>query len=392
MADQKALQVRFRYSLPKKVLFSLLAMALAMIASLGSAEILFLLIHGDKYKDLSLNYFPPRSVIYDSDLGWKYRPGYRGRWHFIEYEAEVSINSLGLRDREYGEKAGPRNLFLGDSFTFGVGVDIAQTFVRLIEEQIGGNGNVECINGGRVGAGSDEYRHYAKRYVSKLTPDAIVICIFPENDFDDTWAFHYEKQIPFREVNGEVYIGDEPLARERKQPVGILFGNSALYRFLRLRLCRFPIGMNAYRKTWLDVYLKEEPDWVRSATRLVFENLEAIGQICKDANISLALVLIPSRQDLDSRHWRRIITALRRPLEAYAPDKPFELLCHYGKEKEIPVLDLREPMRASGKMCHFKHDGHFNPLGHRIAAAAIAKFLIENRTILSVDEHAASVK
>lgn len=70
----------------------------------------------------------------DSRLGWSLRPGAR-----TDDEFEVSINRLGLRDRELGEKSANdfRVLMIGDSFTFGT-VRSDDTFVKQLEVEDAG--------------------------------------------------------------------------------------------------------------------------------------------------------------------------------------------------------------------------------------------------------------
>lgn len=354
-----------------------------MIAgSLAGGELLVLLVQGDKYKDPSLNYYPPGSAIYDKDIGWAYRPGFRGRYHYLEYNFEAVINSLGLRDREYGPKTKSRILFVGDSFTFGVGVDISQTYVRLVEKDLGGESTLECINAGRIAAGPQVYLHYARKYAAALDPDTIVLSLFPENDFDDTRNFHAELT-RFRDVNGEPYVGDQPLARERTVPTTALYRHSALYRFLKLRFSRLSInqGVNPFVGTWLEVYLKDEPKWVGEAKTELFECVSEIANVARQRKARFALVLIPSDYDLYPARLTRLIRKWGRAPDAYDLDKPYQWLTDYAAKRDIPLLDLRAPMRAGGKTCHFQHDRHFNATGYRIAASAIAKFLTEQHLV-----------
>jgi lysophospholipase L1-like esterase len=48
----------------------------------------------------------------------------------------------------------------------------------------------------------------------------------------------------------------------------------------------------------------------------------------------------------------------------------------FGAEAGIPVVDLREPLRAhAAEPIYFRHDGHWTARGHRVAAEAIAAAL-----------------
>ncbi|KPL10388.1 hypothetical protein AMJ85_05860 [candidate division BRC1 bacterium SM23_51] len=379
----------------KRILFSLVAFCLGAVALLGAGEIVCRLLHGDKFSDLSLNYFPPGSVIYDPVVGWRYRPGYEGQWRYFEYAFNVKINSTGLRDREYGPKSKPRILFIGDSHTFGVGVDISQTFVKRVEKVLNADGApVECINGGRVAAGSDLYLHYTRKYVPELVPNVVAVCFFPENDFDDTWYFNSNAYPDFHNVHGEVYVGDEPLARERKHRAGVLFRNSAFYRFLRLRFCRLSVnlGENPFHGTWLDVYLREEPAWVKEATSKTIENLGAIQHICQSRNARLTLILLPSNFDSAPKCWRHAVGKSPRGAEAYDREKPFRVLTQFAQERNVALLDVRDAVQCQRGLLYFKHDRHLNSRGHKVVAGAFVSFLEKERLLPRQTQEADSAK
>lgn len=81
------------------------------------------------------------------------RPNASGLSATSDFTVEYSINSKGVRDREYTYErpAGfVRFLALGDSFTFGEGVPYGRRFTDIPEERIDG---IEIINMGVPGFG-----------------------------------------------------------------------------------------------------------------------------------------------------------------------------------------------------------------------------------------------
>jgi hypothetical protein len=73
------------------------------------------------------------------------------------YDYTYSNNSLGFRgSREYGDrKSCCRIMVLGDSMTYGVGVNDDQTFASRLEKDLSAsNGPVEVINAGSAGKGT----------------------------------------------------------------------------------------------------------------------------------------------------------------------------------------------------------------------------------------------
>ena len=118
-------------------------------------------------------------------------PNSVGRSTSKEWDVVYKINSFGLRDREYPFDRKPntfRILALGDSFTEGHGVEIEQTFVKILERKLNKasiDGIVyEVINGG-IGGYSPilEYLFLSKRALG-FNPD-LVILFYDLNDLKD---------------------------------------------------------------------------------------------------------------------------------------------------------------------------------------------------------------
>lgn len=99
----------------------------------------------------------------------------RPAWPYFDREGCVSvdINSLGFRDLEFPvekPKGELRILTIGDSFTFGSGVQLADSWPQVLEEMLEEErqGPVEVINGGYA-AGS----HWPPGYVDWLASDGV---------------------------------------------------------------------------------------------------------------------------------------------------------------------------------------------------------------------------
>lgn len=125
-----------------------------------------------------------RGVDFDPVLGWSMLPHVEKRGEFWSASEPGRTNSHGWRDKErtLHKPPGVRRLAaLGDSFTFGQGVDAAMRFTELVEEATGW----EVLNFGACGYGTDQellvYEHVARRFA----PDAVLLTVFLGNDLDD---------------------------------------------------------------------------------------------------------------------------------------------------------------------------------------------------------------
>jgi lysophospholipase L1-like esterase len=131
----------------------------------------------------------------DPDLGEIPVPGQHGRRHFPGvFDFAYSNNSLGWRgSREYREdrQVKYRVLFLGDSFTYGIGVNDDQTFAAQVEKLLtADNLSVEVMNAGCPGKGTDYEVKLFDKVGRKFHPDLTVLCFFC-NDFQDNERAQY---------------------------------------------------------------------------------------------------------------------------------------------------------------------------------------------------------
>jgi len=137
---------------------------------------------------------PPR-FAWDPKLGEIPVPRQKARRSYPGvYDYTYSNNSQGFRgSREYGpKKPGDfRLLLLGDSFTYGLGVNDDQTFALHLEQHLRQHGlAAEVINAGCPGKGTDYQVKLFQTLGVGLHPDLTVLCFFP-NDFQDNFRGEY---------------------------------------------------------------------------------------------------------------------------------------------------------------------------------------------------------
>jgi lysophospholipase L1-like esterase len=133
----------------------------------------------------------------DAVTGWALEPGAAGRWYnpMYEYNQYININELGLRspaDIGYDKPEGVyRILLLGDSFVEGLHVALEDTFGQRLGRALneaGANADgkpvqVEVVDGGVSGWGTDQQLLWLREEGYKYDPDLILLAFFPGNDF-----------------------------------------------------------------------------------------------------------------------------------------------------------------------------------------------------------------
>ena len=122
-------------------------------------------------------------------------PGQQGERRFPGvFTFRYSNNSLGWRGRREYREAKPtdyRVLFLGDSFTYGLGVNDDQTFAVQVEKDLrAGLLSLEVMNAGCPGKGTDYELKCFQTVGRKFYPDLTVLGFFG-NDFQDNARGEY---------------------------------------------------------------------------------------------------------------------------------------------------------------------------------------------------------
>ncbi len=121
---------------------------------------------------------------FDPELGGVLNPGAEATLITSDFNVTYSINSHGLRDREFPLQSPEeefRIIALGESTLFGEGVNYGDRITEVIEQALP---KVEIINMGIGGFGFDQSLLQVKRDGFKFNPDAAVIFIFSQDYLD----------------------------------------------------------------------------------------------------------------------------------------------------------------------------------------------------------------
>ena len=102
-----------------------------------------------------------------------------------EYKFTSEVNSLGFRDQEVktNNRETFRILAIGDSYTYGWGVSIEESWVKIAEKKLRLKGKqVAIMNLGKGGTFSKDYVDIARKATPVLKPDLIIIGLLQAND------------------------------------------------------------------------------------------------------------------------------------------------------------------------------------------------------------------
>ncbi|MBV8422601.1 MAG: hypothetical protein JOZ26_21585, partial [Hyphomicrobiales bacterium] len=198
------------------LLRGLLVLSLIIVATLFAAELLLRVIDvgGPIRSELG------EAFQFDPQLGWVGAPNAATQQTSGNRTISVRHDGLGLRERELGDIAPDRFLFLGDSFTYGYDAEAQERFSDLLQKALPQYG---MVNAGVSGYGTDQQFLLMKRLWNDVNPKYVVLTFCVDNDRDDNTSSYryrkYHKPYFVRTGEGEWQVRGYPLPRPTRDDV-----------------------------------------------------------------------------------------------------------------------------------------------------------------------------
>ena len=331
-------------------------------------------------------YYPRNLFIADKELGYKLKPNFQAVQTLGEYKYMIKINSNGLRDREYGSKGSFRILALGDSFTFGTGLEMEYTYLAVLEGLINSSGKLKCevIKSGVPGYGTEQEFVYLKSFGLKYKPDIVLIGFCIPNDPDDNMR---EKDTV---VDGFL-VSSKAATYEKTEMVflvkAFLRRHIYIYSFVVNKLKTNPklcniiynskIGLNVFEKE-LQFYRQNYSEKTKKAFEKTFAILKDFKYFTDKEGIKLCIVLIPTRTQIDINQLRLVKKQFNLDTGDCDVSKPTMIMVSFLKKQGIDFLDLTPVLKEEikrGKRLYYVLDGHWNKEGAVCAGMEIFNHL-----------------
>ncbi len=300
--------------------------------------------------------------------------GYAGRLRGPEFDVAVRVNALGLRGPEMEPKqpGRPRVLVLGDSFSFGWGVEEAQVFHAVAAASLRRDEgrDVEILNASVPGDGPLSELARLKALCQVVHPDHVLVAFYTGNDVADTMRSDPNK---VGDANWRA-VADRRIdtLRGEESRVDQWLSQFALYRIAKALWARacYAAGVCAY---------DDDPIWRAHlslaaqalALELTTAALLQIRRVAQRCGATVSIVVLPSVAQV--RHGDQPSARLDELRGISAAMR------EWGQRSEIPVIDLEPALVAALKAertpMFFEYDNHLTPAGHRAAGSALAPFL-----------------
>jgi lysophospholipase L1-like esterase len=321
---------------------SLLLLAGALAFALLIAELLVRVV-APQHPTPAFVVYPARDSVHqpDPELGMVLRPSIAVPFVFGTH---LRTNSMGLRDAEIGPKRPNeiRILSLGDSYAMGYGVELEQSYGKVVGRELAQRfpgRRFSVVSVAVDGYGTEQMLRAYQRFRDRLQPDLVLATFVAGNDVDDNALF------------------ERRLQTHLNRPLGSLASHSQLAQLL-LRVT-FP--------AWF-FFGNRAPGRIAHTIDLLRE-LE--GEFRKSGTPYLMLV-IPARHQIRPELEPPVDVLLRLGLDGLVYRQNRAVIAHFERER-IPFVDLLPPLVAGDRQerVSFSRDSHLNARGHAIVARAI---------------------
>ena len=312
-------------------------------------------------------------------------------------------SSIGLRDREYSDKASGeiRVALLGDSMTMGWGLGDHETISSRLEALLNRerDGRISVINAGQFGYGPTQLLSLLTEKVLPLEPDVVVLQVFMGNDLADSArsaGFRLRTYNKRAELEAELAARDKiPCYRASRwlreksgvyQLIASALGRAAPICFgktLRAGMSPIRIEPPEERPHWLESNLREWYPELNRAWDLASSSIGRIHRLCEAHGIEFFVYSLPSLTDVSEARFREATRAASP--NRYRFRKALQLSENLFADSDFNWIDvpmaLLAPLDPAGSFLPW--DGHLTEIGARRTAQALAAYLDRHSGTLS---------
>ncbi len=328
-------------------------------------------------------------------------------------------NSDGFRERELPRKPytkGKRIVCVGDSFTYGWGVDAEDSWVRVMERGLNSDGEAESwdvINLGMFGMSPSYYRDVLLEFGEQLKPDIVLVGYMQNNDAlaynnepmtNLRRARFHEKLLRFYPEHFIAYFRNR-LALLGQAGDSTMPGTFVVNPLQRHIDSEDPVIHENIKRIDPELFQKAlewtlppyvmyrniaEPDvlaWDIKQSNMLIEH-QAIRRILQDIKETVSewggetkIVLFPQGWTINKLMWPELQTQGGLMREGLLHDRRFQdSMIHFADGMDIEWLDLRQTLLDTEELAYLEFDEHFNDLGNAVSGQTIADWLLGRYT------------
>lgn len=311
-----------------------------------------------------------RFFTYDPELGWRGRSNTNGPFAGWEFVTQVSLNDLGFRNTAHWHHKQPTQyeiLLLGDSITWGYGVEEGRRYSDLLSKELQRFGIDAVINNVAVPGYDTGLEWLLYRQLKGIgCPDLVLIGLYG----NDIWENGSPSQGPyakpyFRLIEGQLQLANVPV------PAGAGWNNRR-------------VETEDVRTVWKREHLRSYAlaGWIRETMRSMFEEKHPTASEPDVTGIEITAALLREWAGEIERDHRQAAVIVLPDEAGMAQGRTLATEMAATQSGVRPVLRLTDAFREASdrfqQPLFFRLDGaHWTEQAHEVAARHIARLLVE---------------
>ncbi|MFW5838029.1 MAG: alginate O-acetyltransferase AlgX-related protein, partial [Desulfovibrionaceae bacterium] len=350
-------------------------------------------------------------------------PNFEGFLISPEFSHRIQTNALGFRDHRNATQimnADKMILCMGDSFTFGYGVNYQDMFSQQLESLLQAQKcDYAVVSSGHENGWSPvQYDFYLRRYMDELQPDVVVAAVFPTNDLHDHKVLRrvYNEQgeevaqelsaytvvdgkfMDARFVDGKKHQESQSLYQSLEDILenawrdgkAWLYSRSYTFRVIELLWARY---IEKRPGLWFELpyfHLTGAPREDDTLYKETLQSLLDMNAFCARQGVPFVVMLIPDKLQVSEAYHPQLLAASNADNttqglleQALVTKQPQQFLTSFFEEHGIRYIDLLDDLREADKTTdmYYRMDGHWLPVGHELVADILYQYLAENRLL-----------
>jgi lysophospholipase L1-like esterase len=319
----------------------------------------------------------PGLWLADSDLGFRYAPRFSGTFVRDDFQVSITTDDRGFRVARdaTAEAAGFRILAVGDSLTFGWGVEATEAWPAVLAAKLDRlvDRNVAFVNAGVSGYNLDQIARLTRREVDRQKPELVVVGLYVAALDRLANPFHLfngglvrEQSLPSLRAYGDGYLTSPWRSTSAVSLDAWLsthfYSGAMVWKVVghgmdRMTATAAPASSESHLAT-------PAPDARRTTPTAV---VREAASFLRARNIPLVVILMVTQERSGhvSQGQKDAVTALETQLTAE----------NVHVFNTLPVVQNGS---ATPAVLRFKSDGHWNAAGHAAVGRGLARDLCES--------------
>ena len=313
---------------------------------------------------------PPEDALMVADpvRGYALRPHFSEQWVRERSSVRVDISDDGLRDEPIDRaRAGSlRGLAVGDSYTFGIGVEHDQAWPEVLERDLARRTGrtVAVVDAGVPGYSARQIRQTAELLLDRVEPAWVVAALYARS--------YWRVKEPYAVFGGALVLSrhlPQLVTAANDDLIFTPFRPGALRDLDVWLKGHFQIGARVFHRLgpflWPERLIVEEyPDRLQGSDadyQPVFDELAQLQRELAQHHVPLVLLLV-NQQEADGSFL---------PQELHYN----ELVTRFCRAQALPLVNPLPRFVADAKgeaVIRIPSDNHWSPLAHELAANEVA--------------------